>query len=284
VNPRISVVVRSFNRIAALCELLEVLLNQEHDSFEIVVIEQSIEFDKNDYEILEYLSKDSRLNVYKYPPLGGPKARNKGIEHSKGEIIIFVDDDDLPTSKQWIKKHEVPYRDEKLVGFTGRHVGKQNKECPYLKFMRWFIRRTCMSYSFLGTPYTFARFDEDVKDVEWLHGTNSYIRKEWALEAGLWDTTVKNQDEHSFAFKLKPLLKNGYRLDFRKEPELIRRLDIDGGMEKRGFSAKREFKNQHGYIKNILFKYRSGLKPLYPLLVTWASIKVGMQMVKRMSE
>lgn len=282
-SPRISVIVRSYNRIKALCELLEVLLDQDFDSYEIIVIEQSTEYEASDYTLLEKLAEDNKIKFFKYPPLGGPKARNKGVEHAEGEILIFVDDDDLPFSSEWISKHERAYQDEKLVGFTGRHIGR-DKDCPYLSFMRWFIRKTCMSYSFLGTPYTFAQFDEDVNDVDWLHGTNSSIRRKWALKAGLWDTSVKNQDEHSFAFKLKPCLKDGFRLDFRKEPALIRRFDIEGGMGKRKFSAKREFQNQQRYIKNILFKYRPGLKFFYPVLLIWACIKVGMQFTKRIFE
>ena len=35
--PRLSVVVRSYNRLPALCELLDVLLAQDHPSYEVVV-------------------------------------------------------------------------------------------------------------------------------------------------------------------------------------------------------------------------------------------------------
>lgn len=279
-DPRVSVIVRSYNRLAALCELLEILLKQNHDSFEIVVVEQSTEFEQVDFKRLTELAEDSRVRLLKYSPLGGPKARNTGVEGSRGELLIFVDDDDLPASNEWIARHENEYEDEWLVGFTGRHVIKENEQCPYLKSMRWFIRRACMSYSWLGTPYTFARFDEDIEDVEWLHGTNSSIRKQWAEKAGLWDTEVRSQDEHSFAFKLKPFLKNGYRLDFKKEPALIRRLDIKGGMGKRDFSALREFRNQHQYLTKVLFPYRPHLKIFYPVLLVWCVIKVLMQSEK----
>ena len=34
--PRVSVVVRSYNRVPALCELIPKLLEQDHDAFEIV--------------------------------------------------------------------------------------------------------------------------------------------------------------------------------------------------------------------------------------------------------
>ena len=37
-TPRVSVVIRSYNRLPALCRLIETLLGQRHDSFEIVVV------------------------------------------------------------------------------------------------------------------------------------------------------------------------------------------------------------------------------------------------------
>jgi glycosyltransferase involved in cell wall biosynthesis len=276
-NPRVSVIVRSYNRIAALCELLEALLLQEHASFEIVIVEQSTDFKKSDYNRLEELAADPKVKLLNFPPLGGPGARNEGVKNARGEILLFIDDDDLPGNAQWIKKHEKAYSDEKLVGFTGRHITENAESCPYIPVMRGFIRKKCMQYSSLKTPYTFAKFDEDVEDVAWLHGTNASIRRAWALKAGLWDTKVRNQDEHSFAFKLQPYLKNGYRLDFRKEPALIRRLDIAGGMGKRTFSLKREFQNQYRFVTQVILPYHPHLKKYYPIFVGWCAVKVGMK-------
>ena len=65
----------------------------------------------------------------------------------------------------------------------------------------------------------------------------------------LWDTHGKNQDEYSFAFKLRPLLINRYRLDFRNEPALTRRMDIDG----KGINTIGEFKSNVSYeIKSLI--------------------------------
>ena len=280
-NPRISVIVRSYNRVGVLCNLLEVLLSQEHDSYEIVIVEQSDQYKKADYKKLQQLAENEKINLLTYPRLGGPKARNTGVKNAKGEIILLLDDDDLPASPHWIQIHDDAYKDEKLIGFTGRHVASKNARCPYLQVMLNFIRRNCMSYSWLGTPYTFAQFNEDVENVDWLHGTNASIRKEWAVKAGLWDEDLKTQDEHSLAFKLRPYIKDGYRLDFRKEPEVIRQLDIEGGMEKRKFSLLQEFRNQHQYITKIVLRYRPMFTLFYPLLRFWALIKVGMQATKR---
>lgn len=272
----VSVIVRSFNRIPALLELLQILRSQDYNSFEIVIIEQSNNYNEEDGEELSKVCrKDQRIKLFKYDPLGGPKARNEGVRNSSGEILIFVDDDDLPNSSNWISQHVKPYEsDDKLVGFTGRHIFEGSKKCPYLPWMRWFIRQKCMSYNWLKLPYTFAQFDEDVKSVGWLHGTNSSLRKEWALKAGLWDIHVQNQDEHSFAFKLHPLLVEEFRLDFRKEPALIRRMDIEGGMDKRNFSMLREWKNNWNYCFKVIFKYFPLRILFLPLYLLWCFFKV----------
>lgn len=270
-----SVIVRSYNRIPALLELLDKLRSQTYSSFEIVVVEQSTDYEATDWEKLEEIcTEDQRIKLLKYDPLGGPKARNEGVKKASGEILVFVDDDDLPVSDQWIEKHVEAYNDEKLVGFTGQHIFEGNDGDPYVSWLRWFIRRSCMSYNWLKFPYTFAQFNDDVRNVEWLHGTNSSVRRKWALKAGLWDTHVKNQDEHSFAFKLQPLLVDGYRLDFRKEPALIRRMDIEGGMNKRSFSISREWQNNYNYCRKVIFKYFPSRTVLFPIYMIWCFSKV----------
>ncbi|MEP1307362.1 MAG: glycosyltransferase family A protein [Balneola sp.] len=270
-----SVIVRSYNRIPALLELLTKLRAQTYNDFEIVVVEQSTKYVESDWgNLTKVCEADQRIKLFKYEPLGGPKARNQGVKNASGDILIFVDDDDLPNSKNWISQHVEAYQqDEKLVGFTGRHIFEGNEKCPYVPWMRWFIRRSCMSYNWLKFPYTFAQFDEDVNNVEWLHGTNSSIRREWAIKAGLWDAHVSNQDEHSFAFKLQPLLVEGYHLDFKKEPALIRRMNVEGGMGKRSFSLAREWKNQYLLVTKVILRYHPKRIILYPFMLLWILFK-----------
>ncbi|MBO6620793.1 MAG: glycosyltransferase family 2 protein [Balneola sp.] len=270
-----SVIVRSYNRLPALLELIDALRVQNYRNFEIIIVEQSTDYNDEDWNKLEAVTAtDQRIKLLKYKPLGGPKARNEGVKNASGEILIFIDDDDLPASDEWIKGHIEAYQDPKLVGFTGRHIFEGNDGYPYLKWMTPIIRNTCMSYSFFKFPYTFAQFNEDVENVEWLHGTNSSIRKEWALKAGLWDVNVTNQDEHSFAFKLNKILTEDLRLDFRSKPELIRRMDIEGGMGKRSFSMKREWKNQYNYCTKIIYRYYPAYKFFFPVHLLLILMKV----------
>lgn len=268
-----SIIVRSFNRISALNELLDTLLKQDYKTFEIVVVEQSIDFTEEEEAKLSALSIDKKVKILKKEPLGGPAARNEGVKNASGDILIFIDDDDLPTSDDWIRKHIELYDDEELVGLTGRHIFEGTEGYPYFLGIKWYFRRKVMRYNWLKFPTTFAQFDEDVMNVDWLHGTNSSIRREWVLKTSLWDTHVKNQDEHSFAFKLQPYLNNGYRLDFRKEPAVIRRMDVGGGMGKRSFSLVKEWNNQYRYLKDILYKYHPYQRLFYPFHLIFIALK-----------
>ncbi|HEY5565367.1 MAG TPA: glycosyltransferase [Rhodothermia bacterium] len=271
-TPRVSVVVRSLGRLASLIELLERLLAQDHDSFEIVVIEQTPEPDPDLWARVQDLSRDTRLRVLKRPPLGGPRARNTGVLEARGDIIILIDDDDLPVSSNWIAHHENAYDDPSLVGLTGRHVQSVGEKMPYIRFLRPFIRKRCMRYSFLKTAYTYARFDEDVDNVEWLHGTNSSFRREIVERAGLWDTTVTTQDEHSFAFRLHDVLLSNEYLAFRVAPAIIRRLDIPGGMAKRRARLESELASHLGFVFRVVGAYYPvRFRLLFPLYLLWAA-------------
>lgn len=273
-DTKASVIVRSCNRLPALLELIDVLRTQIYKNFEIVIIEQSTIYDKNDWEKLnEIKAEDQRIKLLKYKPLGGPKARNEGVKNATGEILIFIDDDDLPFSDQWIGEHIEAYQDPTLIGFTGRHILNGETGDLYKDWVKPFFKKKCMRYSYLKFPYTYAQLNVNIKGVEWLHGTNSSVRRKWAIKAGLWDEDIKHQDEHSFAFKLNRILEENHHIDFKQKPELIRRTDISGGMNKRNFNMIDEFKNQLNFCFKVIYRYHRHLIVLFPLHMASVIIK-----------
>ena len=97
-SPEVSVIVRSFNRLPSLCELVAALLAQETDgaTFEIVIVEQSTAPPEEAVARLDELARDPRVRILRHSPLGGPRARNVGVRASRGSILLFMDDDYLP--------------------------------------------------------------------------------------------------------------------------------------------------------------------------------------------
>ncbi len=92
--PRISVVVPTHNRPDLLSEALLSLLHQTIKEWEAIVVDDA----SNPPVSSVYSSEinDDRIRVLRHPlSKGGAEAKNTGIISARGDIVAFLDDDDL---------------------------------------------------------------------------------------------------------------------------------------------------------------------------------------------
>jgi glycosyltransferase involved in cell wall biosynthesis len=90
----ISIIIPVYNSKKYLIECLDSIISQNFEGFEVICIDDGADFEE--VSILEeYSLKDSRIKVLHQEHGGAAKARNNGIHHAKGDIIWFVDSDDL---------------------------------------------------------------------------------------------------------------------------------------------------------------------------------------------
>jgi glycosyltransferase involved in cell wall biosynthesis len=253
-RPRISVVVRSYNRLGVLAELLQALLAQDHDSFEIVVIEQSTLRPPEDVARVDALARDRRLRLLRHPPLGGPGARNAGVRAARGDLLVFIDDDDLPVGRDWLARHEAPFygsgADEQCLGVTGQFV--EPGAAPYVNPGR--ARRNVLSFNVLKWQRVYARSDAK-KQVESLMGGNSAIPRRTLERFGLWDECTPIEDEPSLAYRINAGKRDGEYLLFDPSVQMIRRLDVPGGMAKRTMGGPTYAKRVFTFLHNIIGHY-----------------------------
>lgn len=260
--PRLSVVVRSYNRLAALAELLAALLAQDHDSFEVVVVEQSTARPADAAARVDELARDPRIRVLRHPPLGGPRARNTGVLAARGELLVFIDDDDLPASADWLRRHEASFADARCLGVTGQHV---TDAPPYANPRK--ARARVLSFNLLRWQRVYVRTDER-KRVDSLMGGNAAIRRSTLERFGLWDECTPIEDEPSLAYRINAGKRADEYLLFDPEIRMIRRLDIPGGMAKRTLSGPAYARRVFTFLHNIVghyFPVRFAL--LYPAYV-----------------
>jgi glycosyltransferase involved in cell wall biosynthesis len=93
----VSVIIPAYNAGATILETIASVRQQTFADFELIVIDDgSID---NTLAQLEKIH-DSRLKVFSYPHSGLGAARNRGIEHARGEFISFIDADDLWTREK----------------------------------------------------------------------------------------------------------------------------------------------------------------------------------------
>ncbi|HEY4182514.1 MAG TPA: glycosyltransferase family 2 protein [Kofleriaceae bacterium] len=250
--PRLSVIVRSYNRLGALCELLTTLLAQRHDSFEIVVVEQSTQRDAPDVAKLEALAADPRVRILKFPPLGGPGARNAGVRAAQGGLFVFIDDDDLPAGTDWLTRHEANFTDPNCLGVTGQFVDENLVAKPYANQER--ARRNVLSFNWLKWQRVYTRTDQK-KKVESVMGGNVAIPRTTLERFGLWDECTPIEDEPSLAYRILAGKRADEYMLFDPDAKMIRRLDVPGGMAKRTLSGPAYAKKVFTFLHNIVAHY-----------------------------
>ena len=261
-NPFMSVVIRSYNRLNCVLELIDRCLDQDYENFEIVIIDQS---DKSHWQ--EYKkplsSIDQKIRLIRTKPRGSAAARNLGVFVSRGDVVLLMDDDDLPINN-WISSHAKNYKDPFCIGVSGRYVNDINEKNRYKNKQLAYER--CLTYSFFLRGRDFTGIDKVKKPVQWLHGANSSIRRSYVIELGGWYPYINNFDEHSFCFKLQKAMKTREYLMFDPEPIVLRRFDIPGGLGKRHLSLTQLLKNQLLFYHRVVAKhYPIRFYLLYPL-------------------
>ena len=112
-NYLISVVIPVYNVEKYLERCIDSVINQTYKKLEIILIDDGSE-DSSGKICDIYSKKDSRIHTYHIKNEGPAKARNYGIEKSRGDYITFVDSDD------WIEN--IMY--EKLLKLALEHRTK----------------------------------------------------------------------------------------------------------------------------------------------------------------
>jgi len=98
-NQLVSCVITTCKREKLLARAIESVLGQTYQNIELIVIDDS-PCGETKNVVSQYLLDNSRMqyieNEKKLGPMG---ARNKAVEHAKGDLIAFLDDDDY-----WVKE------------------------------------------------------------------------------------------------------------------------------------------------------------------------------------
>ena len=92
--PLISVVIPVYNGAKTVQETIESVLNQTFTDFEIIVVDDGSQ--DNTLEVISAIP-DPRIQVMQGDHAGANAARNRGLHHSSGEYVSFLDADDLWT-------------------------------------------------------------------------------------------------------------------------------------------------------------------------------------------
>jgi glycosyltransferase involved in cell wall biosynthesis len=97
-SPIISIVIPTYNRAGLIRETLDSIKAQTSPHWEAIVVDDGSS-DDTESVVAEYSKSDNRFSFYQRDrePKGAPTCRNIGLQHAKGDWVIFLDSDDLLT-------------------------------------------------------------------------------------------------------------------------------------------------------------------------------------------
>ncbi|MBW2059684.1 MAG: glycosyltransferase [Deltaproteobacteria bacterium] len=185
--PRVSVIIPTYNRAFFLCEAVESVLNQTFRDFELIVVDDG-STDPTPFVLRRWKGK---VRWVRQENSGVSRARNVGIQCSRGRYICFLDSDDL-----WLRgkleaqvdfldanpHYPVCYTDEIWIR-RGRRV---NPGRVHAKYSGWIFDR-CLPLCIISPSSVMMRrevldvvggFDEDLPVCEdydlWLRIASRY--------------------------------------------------------------------------------------------------------------
>lgn len=111
--PLVSIIIPCYNREKYISQAIDSCLTQTYQNIEIIVIDDGSS--DNSVRVVEsYLPK---VSLIKQKNLGVSAARNRGIEASKGELLVFLDSDDW-LSKDIVEQHVKTFKEYKNIDIS----------------------------------------------------------------------------------------------------------------------------------------------------------------------
>jgi len=123
----ISLIIPTYNREAALRQTLDSALQQNYPAFEIIVVDQTATHEPETEAYLQALADGQKIRLLRVKWASLPGARNYGVRRSRGDIIVFVDDDVL-LPPGFLTAHGQHYDRPEVAAVAGRVFDRMKLE------------------------------------------------------------------------------------------------------------------------------------------------------------
>lgn len=208
-NPKVSVIIPTYNRSHFIKDAVESVFNQTYSNFELIVIDDG-STDNTKEVLAEY--GDKLQYVYQNNQ-GRSAARNLGISFAKGEYIAFLDSDDVWFADKL--ERQVPVLESAPENVVLVHGYKCIVDKNLQPILGWELK--------LRNLYALAERGEETYE-NYLHSNCIFtstilVRKSIIRQIGGYDTSLTSIEDLDFYLRL--LLLN-YNFVFISEPPLIK--------------------------------------------------------------
>jgi len=243
----VTVGIPTLEREAVLLDTIEMVLGQDYKDFEVIVADQTVEHQPEFLnQVKSMVERDKRLRYFLIQPQNLPAARNFIIAETKGQLVLFLDDD-VKLKPDFISRHVALHRQHPEARVV---VGRINqKSLPPSSRPLYFDK--------YGLPQ--GTFNSPANEpATTINGANLSLPTNVIKSIGGFHTAYAHsaiREESDTGYRL---VKAGYKIFYSGDTELIHLAASSGGT--RIYTA--QFDNLRFYINDLLFMLRT-VRPIY---------------------
>ncbi len=218
--PLLSVVICTYNRAPLLAQVLESLCGQTlpTERFEIVIINDGSADDTE--TVADSYAKKLPLRYFYQRNAGLASAKNHGLFASRGDLVFFMDDDDVATEtllEEHVKTHlKFSAQHYAVLGYTA--LGPEIRQNPLMHFV---TEVGCFLFSYPSLK------DGDILDYSYFWGGRSSCKRSFLLEHGVFNPVFRfGAEDIELGYRLS---KHGLRVIYNKNAVsiMVRKIDFD---------------------------------------------------------
>jgi glycosyltransferase involved in cell wall biosynthesis len=168
-NPKVSIIIPAYNGASFIGDTIRSVLSQTYPHFELIIVDDASPDHTKDV-VGQF--KDPRVKYLLHDGnKGSAVARRTGLHASSGEIIAYLDQDDLFHPEK-LQRHVEIYRDDPDTGFSYNSFFDLEYSSKNIRELRRPPGELKLADLVLGFP---------IPPSSWV------MRREWALFEELWD-------------------------------------------------------------------------------------------------
>ncbi len=190
--PYISIVVPVYNSEAYLPDLFSSLENQTFEDYEVIFVDDG-STDRSLSLLESFSQEDQRASVIHQENAGGAAARNRGIDHAKGELMICIDSDDT-LSPALLEHMALPFENPD-VGMVISYIDTYYEDTGEYRSMPWAIN-VDLTTNIAFSPSSVIDLFRDV--IGYIG--NKMIRRSIVEKHNLRFQTIRSHDDLSFVY------------------------------------------------------------------------------------
>jgi GT2 family glycosyltransferase len=254
---RISVIIPTYEREEILCQTLASLLQQDYPSYEVLVVDQTVQHQPDTEAYLDKLATEQKIRLFQVDWASLPRARNYAVWRATGDVVLFLDDDvELPSG--FLAAHARNYQHAEIGAVAGRVYDRMKLADADPNLSIDYLPPEAMDPGIAWYHIDLVHTQKP-QQVITARGCNMSFRRELFTQHGLWfDERFRGsavREESDFCLRIR---RTGLQIWYDPEAHLVHLGEETGGCHD---ISTRSFQYQITFYHN---HFLMGLKNLTP--------------------